>query len=892
MDHIVLPAASPVAPIKVPLLSPLLPYTPSSPADFRNYGRAQGYRVEDRLDQSHSPRELARLVQSWLYFGLLSEILGQVVGPDTLSASSGAHSVQRDFVCSSGLLGLLDEKQKQLRGLGVAACHQALSRMKATIDHAVEASVAYDHFVVSGSDGQYRVVMLSVKLLLVVLMQFYNGLGPEVTFSYRDPRLFVLSSSSHRRSAAASFVLGCMEDAKICPQAAERICSSYNYLTAYYLLHLPRSRKVDHVGCSQLICKAYTVDEETYTTVHTTEGCECEHLTVDVEKLNSIIAKGDVPLVRIKIGGKDDVKLALKSGTPHDTYVAMSHVWMDGLGNPRSNSLPRCQLIRLNGLTQSRLTGWSNWIWIDTLCVPIPTDSRNKQMRQKAIMGMASIYQDAAVVLVLDAEIEENARPASGREFIAYILCSVWNSRCWTYQEAVLGKKLLYETQNGRKRPHVDDIDFFYQMVDQQRFTTGQSRLRWFLWRLADAPMQYLVAAVGFVYPLMPVSSLYQTSYRLACGPQAWRLLHKQLLPVTQPGKSIRMRLQKSMLALAWLCLALLLVAFSLPSSFLLLVIYWTFLLTITLLYSCIWLYEGLQPMPTHLLLKQEMRLQLATDLVAELRPTAVDSGLRSLAPELAADLRCQRLTHAWNALAQRTATKSRDLPIILGGLTNFPASQLAGLSAVERLRAILTSHAKLPLALLFKEGWVRAESCDFADSDAWLSSTFDSLRPEDSEAPCVHLDGTSLTICSSDLNNHILLTAAVDQNDLKNDVATIPAAAKDGCSEEVRLRKIELRPEDLDSADFCFLVDLSRSEEPDLNNALKLKVLGRRGNSVDCSIEACARVNMRSATIQRIREEAAPSSSLPAMNFHLPICESSLHVRKRKPKVMQNTIY
>lgn len=740
MDHIALPAASPVATIKVPLLSPLLPYTPSSPAGFRDYARSQGYRSEDRLDQSHSPRGLARLVQSWLYFGLLSEFLGQVISPDTLNGSSDAQSVQHEFVCSTALLSLLDREQEQLRGLGVTACDHALSRMKTTIDHAVEASIAYDRFVTSGST-EYGTIMLSVKLLLIVLMQFCNGLGPDVAFSYRDSRLFVLSPSSHRRSAAASFLLGCMDDAKICPQAAERICSSYNYLTAYYLLHLPRSRKVNHIGCSQSTCNAYTVDEETYRTTHTIDGCKCKHVPVDMDKLNSIITKGEVPLVQIKSVGRDDVKLVMKSGTPHDTYVAISHVWMDGLGNPRYNSLPRCQLMRLNKLTQSRLTEWSNWIWIDTLCVPIPTDPRNKEMRQKAIMGMASIYQDAAVVLVLDAEIEAKAKPTSGREFIAYILCSVWNSRCWTYQEAVLGKKLLYQTQDGRTRPHINDIDFPYQMFDQQRFTTGQSRLRWFLWRLADAPMQYLVAAVRFVYPLMPLSGLYQTSYRLACGPQAWRLLHEQLLPVTQPGRNVRMRLQSSMVALIWLGLALFLTAFSLPSSILLLVLYWTFLVTIALAYSSIWLYEGSQPMHAHLILKQEMRLQLATDLTAELRPTPVDSGIQSLAPDLAADLRYQRLTHAWNALVQRTATKSRDLPIILGGLTNFSASQLADLSAEQRLRAILTSHTKLPFTLLFKQGWVGPETC--GSPDAWLSSIFNSLLPEDLGAPHVRLDST-----------------------------------------------------------------------------------------------------------------------------------------------------
>lgn len=84
----------------------------------------------------------------------------------------------------------------------------------------------------------------------------------------------------------------------------------------------------------------------------------------------------------------------------------------------------------------------------------------------------------------------------------------------------------------------------------------------------------------------------------------------------------------------------------------------------------------------------------------------------------------------------------------------------------------------------------------------------------------------------------------------------------------------MELRPEALDAAEFCFLVDLSRSEEPSLYNALQLKMLRRRGYSVDCSVQAPARVNMRSATIQTIREAAPSPSILPAMYFHLPICE------------------
>jgi hypothetical protein len=329
------------------------------------------------------------------------------------------------------------------------------------------------------------------------------------------------------------------------------------------------------------------------------------------------------------------------------------------------------------------------------------------------------------------------------------------------------------------------------------------------------------------------------------------------------------MRLRNSMLALVWLGLALFMMAFSLPSSILLLILYWTFLVTIALAYSSVWLYEGFQPMPADLILKQEMRLQLATDLVTELRPTPVDSGIQSLVPDLAANLRCQRLTHAWNALVQRTATKSRDLPIILGGLTNFPASQLADLSAEQRLRAILTSHAKLPFALLFKEGWVWPETC--GSPDAWLSSTFNCLLPEDLEVPHVRLDDNRLTICSSDFDDHIWLTT-VAQDDSNDDYVATISAGKDAPA--ARLRKMELRPEALDAAEFCFLVDLSSSEEPNLYNALQLKMLGRKGYSVDCLIQAPARVNMRSATIQKIHGAAA-SPSFPAVYFHLPIRES-----------------
>lgn len=54
-------------------------------------------------------------------------------------------------------------------------------------------------------------------------------------------------------------------------------------------------------------------------------------------------------------------------------------------------------------------------------------------------------------MLVLDAEIEGVVDTGDDTRFLAYILCSIWNSRCWTYQESVLGGRLFFKIRGKRK---------------------------------------------------------------------------------------------------------------------------------------------------------------------------------------------------------------------------------------------------------------------------------------------------------------------------------------------------------------------------------------------------------------------------------------------------------
>jgi len=57
-------------------------------------------------------------------------------------------------------------------------------------------------------------------------------------------------------------------------------------------------------------------------------------------------------------------------------YVAISHVWSDGLGNAIANTLPWCQLQRIQGLVDALYQDTAGNqhpvpFWMDTLCVPV-----------------------------------------------------------------------------------------------------------------------------------------------------------------------------------------------------------------------------------------------------------------------------------------------------------------------------------------------------------------------------------------------------------------------------------------------------------------------------------------------------------------------------------------
>lgn len=124
------------------------------------------------------------------------------------------------------------------------------------------------------------------------------------------------------------------------------------------------------------------------------------------------------------------------------SFVALSHVWADGLGNPHAMRLLHCQVSRLRNLVEELQAvtrtedpdARSRWnpelyLWCDTLCCPIEAPHKGK-----ALDKLVDVYRSATNVLVLDQSIEKfRYAELDPLEAGARLATSRWTQRLWTF---------------------------------------------------------------------------------------------------------------------------------------------------------------------------------------------------------------------------------------------------------------------------------------------------------------------------------------------------------------------------------------------------------------------------------------------------------------------------
>lgn len=194
----------------------------------------------------------------------------------------------------------------------------------------------------------------------------------------------------------------------------------------------------EHDGCANTACRVNNIDPATYIQRHSYHGCLCPSAIPAVHLIESLLSHGRIPIV---IGTWKGGRLSVLA-SEDAPYVAISHTWIDGLGSTSEKGLPGCQVSRISSMASSLVPGGA--FWMDGLCVP-----SQKELRKQAIQLMAKTYADAAVVLVIDTGIRSCSKDAPREEKVLRIVTSGWMQRLWTFQEAMLAKKLCFEFRDG-----------------------------------------------------------------------------------------------------------------------------------------------------------------------------------------------------------------------------------------------------------------------------------------------------------------------------------------------------------------------------------------------------------------------------------------------------------
>lgn len=216
----------------------------------------------------------------------------------------------------------------------------------------------------------------------------------------------------------------------------------------------------DHAECKASDCAVSHVDTSTYKTKHSDVFCkgehDCETLAPDMNILKVKLEAGKIPVVSFT-----ENPGLMTLGSEDGPYVAISHVWADGMGSTAEKGIPTCVVKFLSEAATASFNSTHDTVldnipfWIDSLCVPSQSD-----LRRKAIGLMAETYTCAASVVVIDASMRHLSvsDPIQEQLFVMYV--SNWVQRLWTLQEALLSRQLLFRVGDGL-------IDFRYFFTDE-----------------------------------------------------------------------------------------------------------------------------------------------------------------------------------------------------------------------------------------------------------------------------------------------------------------------------------------------------------------------------------------------------------------------------------------
>lgn len=136
----------------------------------------------------------------------------------------------------------------------------------------------------------------------------------------------------------------------------------------------------------------------------------------------------------------------------NDGYVALSHVWIEGLQRVEEHGgFETSKLLKVFELLK-RANIQSEWMWTDVLVIPgggKPTASlEDELLTVDLINSMPTVYSKAEAVLVIDAHVLQ-LHSTNVLDVAIALACGKWATRVWTFQEIKLASRAVIVTATG-----------------------------------------------------------------------------------------------------------------------------------------------------------------------------------------------------------------------------------------------------------------------------------------------------------------------------------------------------------------------------------------------------------------------------------------------------------
>lgn len=227
----------------------------------------------------------------------------------------------------------------------------------------------------------------------------------------------------------------------------------------------------EHRDCTESACKFYTVaDLANYAPRHVSASCACESISPPLDDILRLLNEGEDGTIPVIVF--DGMQLRVQPAA-NNAYLAISHVWADGIGSTTERGLSRCQVARLAGHA-GRLVPDTRAFWIDSLCIP-----GGGSPRKRAIRLMAKTYKEASLVLVLDESIRaQSLRTPTSESVSLAIATSGWVRRIWTLQEGLLARRLVFELNDDIAAAFEEEtVAYHSQLVAENGADSAVARL-------------------------------------------------------------------------------------------------------------------------------------------------------------------------------------------------------------------------------------------------------------------------------------------------------------------------------------------------------------------------------------------------------------------------------